>query len=237
MNWFLGIFLAAFLAGVSASAAAAAQTSERKLNPAEKWVVAQVTAGEIANLSEKFPDQGKRRLSAHFLEDLLTGALPGVKLHRNGVRITDAIIDEPIYLKNAQISCEVWLDHCLFMGGVNFMRATFTGVVSFDDSTFTAPVDFDAVRVGGDAFFRRAVFEGLVNFLDADMAGQFVADEAQFKNKEQRTSFNRMKVGRASFTKTMFEGPADFYMVDIAGEFRADEAQFKSKEKTPISKA
>ena len=231
MNWFLGIFLAAFLAGVSASAAAAAQTSERKLNPAEKWVVAQVTAGEIANLSEKFPDQGKRRLSAHFLEDLLTGALPGVKLHRNGVRITDAIIDEPIYLKNAQISCEVWLDHCLFMGGVNFMRATFTGVVSFDDSTFTAPVDFDAVRVGGDAFFRRAVFEGLVNFLDADMAGQFVADEAQFKNKEQTAYFGRMKVrGLASFRTVVFEGPVDFGAADVGSAFVADEARFKNKE-------
>ena len=96
---------------------------------------------------------------------------------------------------------------------------------------------FNSMKVGGNAFFTGAVFEGPVNFGLADIVGNFVANEAQFKNKEQGTTFNRMKVGRASFTKTMFEGPADFYMVDIAGEFRADEAQFKSKDKTPISKA
>jgi hypothetical protein len=36
---------------------------------------------------------------------LLTGALPGFKPHRNGVRIIGAIIDEAIDLTNAQIPC------------------------------------------------------------------------------------------------------------------------------------
>jgi hypothetical protein len=52
---------------------------------------------------------------------------PGVKLHRHGVRIIGAIIDEPIDLENAQIRCEVWLDHCQFNENVTFARANFAG--------------------------------------------------------------------------------------------------------------
>ena len=103
-NWLSAIFLAGFLTIISPSAAAP-QTGAEGLNPAEKWVVAQVTAGKTADLSEQFPDKekDKRKLSAHFLEQLLTGALPGIKLHRHGVRIIGATIDEPVDLENAQI--------------------------------------------------------------------------------------------------------------------------------------
>jgi hypothetical protein len=54
INWFPGICLAAFLTIISASGAAGAQTSAKGLNPAEKWVIAQVTAGKAADLSEQF---------------------------------------------------------------------------------------------------------------------------------------------------------------------------------------
>src|SRR5882724_5585110 len=84
---FPGIFLAAFLTIISVSAAADTQTSAGGLNPAEKWVAAQVSAGEIADLSKKFPTDNDRKLSAHFLEELLAGSLSSVKPHRNGVRI------------------------------------------------------------------------------------------------------------------------------------------------------
>src|SRR6266481_96814 len=63
INWFLGIFLAAFLTIISASSAVG-KTGARGLNPAEEWVVAQATAGKIADLdgalnadhTKKFPD-------------------------------------------------------------------------------------------------------------------------------------------------------------------------------------
>src|SRR5438046_6602013 len=93
-----GICVATFLTIVFSSSAAYSQTPEGKFMPAEKWTVEQVTAGEIANLTKQFPDENERKLSAHFLENLLTGALPGVEPHRNGVRIQGAIIDEPLDL-------------------------------------------------------------------------------------------------------------------------------------------
>jgi len=91
INWFLGICLAAFLT-ISSTSAAVQQTGVEGMNSTEKWVIAKVKAGEIADLSKQFPDEEKqkRKLGARFLEELLTGALPGFKPHRNGVRITGA---------------------------------------------------------------------------------------------------------------------------------------------------
>lgn len=49
------------------------------------------------------------------------------------------------------------------------------------------------------------------------MTRDFNAQEAQFKNKEQKASFNSMKVGEAaSFRKAVFEGPVDIRFADFA---------------------
>jgi len=230
MKWFLDISLATSLAMIFASAADA-QIGEKKLTPAEKWVVAQAAAGEIADLSKQFPEEKDRKLSAHFLEDLLMGALPGVKPHRNGVRIMGAIIDEPIDLTDAQIPYRVWLDNCQFMSSATFLRTSFSGTILFDESTFKAEASFNSMKVGHDAFFRKAVFEGSADFVGVGITSDFVTDDAQFKNKEQGADFNSMKVREtASFKKAVFEGPVGFGSADIVSNFEAQNAQFKNKE-------
>src|SRR5205814_1319627 len=232
MKWFLDISLATSLAMIFASAADA-QIGEKKLTPAEKWVVAQAAAGEIADLSKQFAEEKDRKLSAHFLEDLLMGALPGVKPHRNGVRIMGAIIDEPIDLTDAQIPYRVWLDNCQFMSSATFLRTSFSGTILFDESTFKAEASFNSMTVGDDAFFRKAVFEGSADFVGVGITSDFVADDAQFKNKEQGADFNSMKVREtASFKKAVFEGPVGFGSADIVSNFEAQNAQVKNKEQS-----
>ena len=212
-----------------------AQSSVKALNPAEQWVVAQATAGEIADLSKQFPDEDDRQLSAHFLEDLLMGTLPDVKLHRHGVQIEGACIDEPIDLAHAQIPCAVGLDHCQFNKTVTFAGANFAANASFQDSTFNAEADFNSVKVGHSAFLEKAVFEGRVDFVSADIASNFEADGAKFQNKEEEALFNAMKVGNtAFFRKAVFEGPVDFVTAGIANSLVANEAQFKNTEKRAI---
>lgn len=215
--WFPGIFLATSLTIISASAATDAQTSAGGLNSAEKWVAAQVSAGEIADLSKKFPTDNDRKLSAHFLEELLAGSLSGVKPHRNGVRIICAIIDEPIDLGNSRISCEVWLGYCKFNSSVTFSRASFAGVVSFDGSRFKEEATFTSMKVGHVASFSDAVFEGPVDFVGADITSEFHADGAHFQNRQKTASFSGMKVrGYALFSTAVFEGPVDFSYADFA---------------------
>ena len=207
MKCLLCIFVAASLAIVFALPDASAQTGANELNQAEKWVVERVVAGKIADLSKRFPDQVDRKLSAHFLEDLLTGALPGVKPHRKGVRIMRAIIDERIDLTNAQVPCEFWLNNCQFMSDVFFTHASCAGEVSFFESTFKGDADFRSMKVKHVALFDSAVFEGRVPFSGADIADNFQASYAQFKNKEREATFNSIKVGRgAFFDRAMFEG-------------------------------
>jgi hypothetical protein len=224
-------FSAGLITASVATATAKPQNASHGLSPAEEWVVTQVMAGEIADLSKRFGDEAKRKLNAHFLEDLLTGTFPGVKPRRNGVRISGATIDEPIDLTNAQISCEVWLDHCQFKRPVTFQQASLTGKVTFYDSTFKADANFSRMKVGHIAVFDKAVFEGLANFNFANIVGNFEAVEAQFKNMEQGATFNSLKVGHSAFfEKTVFEGPVNFGSADIASDFRATESQFQNTE-------
>jgi hypothetical protein len=201
------------------------------LNAAEKWVVQRVTAGKEADLSRQFPEEKDRKLSAHFLEDLLTGAQPDVTLHRHGVRIKGAIIDEPIDLENAQISCEVRFDYCQFNKSVTFARATFAAGLAFSFSKFKEYATFGGMKVRGSASFGGVVFDGQVNFLGADIAGNFYAISAKFQSKEAAI-FNRMKVGgNATCEAASFEGQTPFGEADIAGDFLVEEAKFQNRKK------
>jgi uncharacterized protein YjbI with pentapeptide repeats len=230
INWFSGICCAAFLTIFSSTGAA--RSSAGQLNAAETWVFTQAMAGEIADLSKQFPDneKDKRKLSAHFLEELITGALPGIKLHRHGVRIIGATIDEPIDLENAQIPCEVWLEHCQFNASANFNGTSSAGTISFENSTFKTDAGFNSMKAGR-AVFNQTVFEGPVDFVAANIAGNFEASGAQFQNKEKTADFGSMKVGGyASFKSAVFEGPADFGSAEIASNFGAHGARFQNKE-------
>src|SRR5882762_920900 len=232
INWFSGICLAAFLTIIYPSTGVA-KRGAGELNATEEWVVTHTNAGEIADLSKQFPDKekDKRKLSAHFLEELLTGALPGIKLHRHGVRIIGATIDERVDLENAQIPCEVWLEHCQFNADANFNGASFSGTVSFENSTFKADAGFNSMKVGR-AVFNDAVFEGPVDFGSADIASNLGAQVAKFQNKETEANFSNMKVGGdAYFNDAIFEGPVSFILADIAGNFTGYAARFQNKEK------
>jgi hypothetical protein len=88
------------------------------------------------------------------------------------------------------------------------------------------------MKVGGDATFDGAVFEGPVNFGSANIIGGFAANDAKFQNKEKAANFNGMKVGGyAFFNGAVFEGVAYFFLADIVGSFGVLNAKFQNKEK------
>jgi uncharacterized protein YjbI with pentapeptide repeats len=227
-TWFSAICLAASLIIISASAAASPPSTE-KLSAAEKWVVAQVTAGKTADLSKQFPEEKDRKLSTQFLQSLLTGA----PLHRHGVRINWAIIDEPIELENAQIPSEVRLLDCRFNARVTFISARFAGNVSFRESTFEADATFSSMKVSNSAYFIDAAFKGPVTFDRADIEGNLVAQSAKFPSL--MTFFNDVKVGgQALFDGAVFKGGVIFRGANIASNFEAAGAKFESKRNVTI---
>ena len=234
-NWFLGICATAFLTIISASAAAPPPSAE-ELNAAEKWVVERVTAGEVADLRKEFPEEKDRHLSADFLENLLMGTLSGVTLHRHGVQIKWATIDEPIDLENARIPREVHLDNCLFKEPVDFRRGRhreqfLSGRGRFQNKA--RGTSFGRMKVGGDAFFMGTVFEGQADFFGADIARNFTVAGAKFQKKEKEALFWNMKIGGdAAFNNAVFEGPANFAGADIAGDFEAIATKFQNRKRS-----
>lgn len=204
-NWFSVIFSAVFLPIISASQDVS-QTPPVERNAAEQCVVDQTTAGKVANLRTQCRDSD-RKVRAAFLHDLLTGTLSGVTVHRNGVRIDGAIIDEPIDINNAQILGDMWLEHCQFFGPVTMHHVTFPWNVSFEGSTFKDYADFESINVGHLAHFNSAVFEKGANFRYANIANNFDALGAVLHG----SVFSDIKVGGdALFDNARFLGPVDF---------------------------
>jgi uncharacterized protein YjbI with pentapeptide repeats len=198
-------------------------------NPlAEEWILERVALGEIANLKDQFPNEADRVISAKFLEKLLTNSLEAVEVHRQGVRITHAVLIEPIDLENAEIPHETWLDNCRFENKVNLSQSRISKSLSFDESSFST-ADFNGMKVDYASFFRKASFAGPVDFSGAEIMRNFEADEAQFTNPEQAANFNSVRVGGyATIGKASFAGPVDFSGAEITRNFAADEAQFTS---------
>jgi hypothetical protein len=204
-----------------------------KPNPlAEKWVVEQVAAGQIADLEERFPDEADRVLSADFIQKLLTASLKDVEVPRQGVRIYHAVFVEPVDLENAEIPYETWLNESRFEDRLNFSKSLFRKDLSLSGSSLNA-ANFNSMKVGGSAFFNRAVFVGPVDFALVDIEVNFQADEAQFTHPEQEASFSGMKVGgSAFFNRAVFAGPVNFVLADVTVSFMADEARFTHPEHT-----
>ena len=194
---------------------------------AESWVLERVAAGKIANLKERFPDnETDRVLSARFLEDLLTNSLKDVSIHRRGVRISYAIVTEPIDLENAEIPYEVWLNNCRFESGVNFARGVFHKNLSFIGSSLQS-ANFNSVKVAQAAFFRTTTFAGSVNFVNGEIGSNFEADGSQFTHAEQLANFNSMKVQHTVLLNgARFAGPVNFSSIDIRSQLVAHGVQF-----------
>ena len=198
-------------------------------NPAaEKWILERIAAGQVADLSLVFSDEKERVISSLFLENILTNSLKEMKVSRQGIKIFHALIYDSINLENLVIPYEVYLNYCRFENNVNFSNSHFQKGLSFEGCSFK-DANFNGLNVEKFAILSKAVFAGSVDFMCADIAGQFIANETYFKSVEKSVNFNGMKVGIAAFfNKAFFAGPADFGHTNVTGNFEASEVQFKN---------
>ncbi len=198
--------------------------------PAEKLVLEKVAAGQVADLQEAFgPAAGPRRLRAAFVEALLTNALPGVKVHRSGIYIVNAVVVDPLSLEFAEVPHAVFLVSCRFEAPADFSGATFKKNLGLKQAHFTGPVNFYRLKVGADAFFGESLFQGPVNFGGADIGGTFTLTGARFADVKQEANFNGLNVGHSlALKQTVFAGPVDFTGARIGGELNAARARFES---------
>ncbi|MFI5330198.1 MAG: hypothetical protein ACHQ2F_04070 [Desulfobaccales bacterium] len=199
----------------------------------EQFVVRQVAAGEIADLKQEFGEaEVDRRLRARFLEELLTGELKGVKVHRQGVKIKNVVIDEPIDLDNAEIPFPIELYSFVFMDFVSFSDAIFKNNFILLDSYFFDCADFYRMKVEKSFFCEKCVFENKVNFGSNLISFQFGMKETKFLDEEQEVIFNGIQVGKdASLERCEFYGGVDLCGAEIKGQLIAQKLKVLSEEK------
>ena len=126
----------------------------------EQWAWEQIAAGEIADFNARGPDPEKldpstekdwgedRRLSAKFLEIILTEtAFVDVTPH-GGVRILGALIDDaPLDLEHARLQHLFWLEKSRILVEVKCSNLRVDGELSLEKSFIAAAVNLNGADI------------------------------------------------------------------------------------------
>ena len=195
------------------------------LTAAEKFVLAQVSAGNPADLQVQFAEETNRVLRAAFLEAVLTQN--GTNVHRNGFNIAHALIPDALDLRNAEVHLETSLTECRFAGEANFSKSSFENGFSLAGSTFAGAANFSAMKIGRFTVFDRANFDAEVRAAQMDITGVFTAREAHFNSPTALVDFTSLKTaGDAWFASATFAGPVSFRSAHIEENWRFDGSRF-----------
>jgi hypothetical protein len=179
-----------------------AEANANALSPAEKTVIKQVQAGEIADLA-------KSGISGVFLHQLLTGGLAGVKVHPHGVQIKNATITDVLDLRGSEVAFDVVLQDCIFEGSVSCSMTHFKRGVFLEGCQFFGGVDFGYAEISSSLSAKKAIFKG----------------------GDQPSLFHNLRVtGDASFIEAVFENTANFAFINVGGSFWVDGAQFQKND-------
>ena len=195
----------------------------------EKWIIKQIANGDEAHLEQAFPKHEDRKLSGSFIQKLLTNKVPGVNVGRRGIHIYDAVISDPIDLRDEEIPYTFSLSNCTFESDVTFRNAHIKGDINADNSRFKRVADFEDIQSEGDAFFRNVDFEGAVTFFGAQVSRHFDLDDSDFTARSTIAEFENVHVGmNAFFRKVVFAGPVDFQSMYVEKNALFNEVIFDS---------
>ncbi len=219
--------LALWLAPLATVAASREPAPAGAPNIAEKFLLDQVAAGKVADLSAAFPDEGTRRIRGVFLEELLTGSRKDCIVHRNGVQVEGAIVRGRVDLRNTEVTRETRLVRCRFEGGVNFSRSIFADGLSLAETVFLDPANFSEMKVIRGFNLQKAVFQQSANFEQLEVTGVLQAGGVTFLAENATVTFHNLKAGSAAyFTNALFAGAAEFKDSRVLGDLRFDGARF-----------
>lgn len=199
-----------------------AQTSTNSSLSAEDFITTCLSRGEEAC----FPRQSDNVVPARLVQRLLQ------QVNRyslaSGFCLSNANIEGPLTLEEADIPCAVAFKHCVFSGEVNFSHCDFRKSLTFDYSTFGRSVSLAGSTVGHDLRLHEVVFEGGANMFESVMVSRSLdAGGARFTAPDGANSFNGMSVlGTAFFKKVRFVGSLDFIGVHVNGQLNFADAEF-----------
>ncbi|MCK9374673.1 MAG: hypothetical protein M0P73_00835 [Syntrophobacterales bacterium] len=210
----------------------AANTGAGQLTEPERWVLSQIEQGHPADL-QGFGQETKRRLRAAFLEKLLTNGFSNLRIPRQGVQISHAVIEGPLNLEYITIDHLLRLDDCTFPDAVTFKESHFKKDLSITNGKFLQPANFKGIKIDGSVFCNHTLFEAESVWRDAKISKELHADGAGFRSPTGKADFCGMEVGTSAFFKSaQFQGPVLFDLIHIGREFDAENAEFFSEAET-----
>jgi hypothetical protein len=207
--------------------------ADLRLTQQESWVLAQVKKGKEADLEKQFgPDLTKHSLSARFLERLLFDGFPNLPIPRQGVHLTNAVIEGSLNLDHGEVVYFVRLSRCNFKDAVDFQRCIFKRDLSLDLCRFDGPANFAGMKVAGDASYHYSIFAQGGIWQDAKIEQNFDAVGVIFRSEEHEANFLGMQVGAdANFSSAIFHAGVDFSLAHIGRNLTANQTEFVNVKK------
>lgn len=242
-----------FLAAVLLIATHNSQAQTASAAGVEDYILAQLTAGETADLEQKFPNASDRVVSAGFLEGVIINPGQKYQIHRLGVSLKGAIVRDRIDLANSEVEKGLYFESCHF-NEVRFTQAvfrksliiktsTFGGIARFNYATIVGglqiigshfnglerSVDFQATKVAGPALITGCTFAGSGVFSYLTINGVLQMTRSFFVSATATAVFNSMKIDSSFFLdESTFQGPVDMVNVSVGGNFDATNTHFNS---------
>jgi hypothetical protein len=220
----------------------------------EKWVWEQVMQGQPADLRSKFeaasepadpagwPDT--RSIRSSFLESILLSPDNKTVLARFGVRIVGAWVKEELDLRNADLSCELWLDESRFEENVLLPGACSTSVISFESSYFAKDCLFSSLKSVELLTMRGARIAGTLDMTGVNiakginldqgfscpsisLAGAVVGHQLQLSNASVKNILNLddIFVGRDIFMDSAEFAEINLSCSELGGQLNARESR------------
>ncbi len=197
---------------------------DQSWSPLERWIWEKLQAGEIANLDDYEDDDGRlppvdprkpegwqdgrRRLAPRFLEDLLLREPYRNGLHRKGVRIRGAWLDDKIDLEWAEVTCQFWLDRCRFEQPVLLTGLRTRHIVSFGGSAFAVDLKLGLARISALLSLIGAKVASKLDMNSADI-GQSLLMRSDRRVSQQRAEFDDVVLRGAKVARTLDVDSAD----------------------------
>jgi hypothetical protein len=151
MNLRIVSFRQLALLGVLLVTALSHRPSATAHSDAERWIRDVSATGGVARIDAQFPNHDQRHLTSRFLEELITNT--NASVHRHGVRIENAVFDDPVDLINARIEHEVQIDNSVFLGPVDLSGSHFARGLLLRGCFFASNLVCSRLQVEGSLDF------------------------------------------------------------------------------------